>query len=135
MEQVIGTTVEARGRNNLVSGLGNVQDGEGFGGLPGGCRQRPNPALERRYPFLENRPSGIHDAGVDVAEFLQGEKVSGVSCVFENVRSGLVNRDGARPGCRIGKLSCVQSDRVETKFSFQCILLSDLSWPVCGCGN
>src|SRR5208282_3404505 len=102
MEQVIGTTVEAGGRNNLVSSLGNVEDGEGFGGLPGGCRQCPNPALERRYPFLEHRPSGIHNAGVDVAEFLQGEKVSGVGCVLENIGTSLVNRDGARPGGGIG---------------------------------
>ncbi len=98
MEEVVGAAVERGGGDDLVSGAGQGEDGQGFGGLAGGGGQRRRASFEGGDPLLEDVGGRVHDAGVDVAEFLQAEEAGGVVGVLEDVRGGLVDGDGAGSG-------------------------------------
>ena len=75
-----------------------VSDGQGFRGLAGGGRERGCPCFERGDPLLEDVGRRVHDAGIDVAEFLQAEEPGGVIGILKDVRRGLVDGDGAGSG-------------------------------------
>ena len=101
VEKVVGSPIERGGGDDLVSGAGQGGDGQGFGGLSGGGCQRRRSSFEGGDALLEDIGGGVHDAGVDVAEFLQAKEPGGVIGVFEDVRGGLVNGDGARSRGRV----------------------------------
>jgi triosephosphate isomerase len=58
-------------------------------------------ALKGGDALFENRVGRIHDARIDVAEDLKIEQGRSVVGVFEHERGRLVDRRGARAGCRI----------------------------------
>ena len=60
--------------------------------------ERADAAFERGHALLEHVRGGVHDARVDVAELLEGEQIGGVRGILEDVRSGLVNGNGAGAG-------------------------------------
>ena len=68
-----------------------VEDRRGAGGdgEPGGA------AFERGDALFEHVVGGVHQAGVDVAEFLEGEEIGGVLGAVEDVGGGAVDRHGA----------------------------------------
>ena len=72
----------------MISGLSDVQQGDGFRRLAARHQQSTNPSREGGEPFLHRRLGGIHDAGVDVAQFLKGKQVGGVVGVTEGVGGG-----------------------------------------------
>ena len=74
-----------------------------------------DPAFQRRDALLEDVGGRVHDAGVDVAELLQGEQPRGVVGVVEHVRRGLVDRHGARLGCGVDLLAAVDGEGVEVE--------------------
>ena len=104
VEQVVGAAIERGGGDDLVSGAGQRGNGQGFGGLAGGGGQRGRSPFERGHPLLEDIRRRVHDAGVDVAEFLQGKEPGGMIGVLEDVGGGLVDGNGARSGRGIGLL-------------------------------
>jgi hypothetical protein len=65
---------------------------------------------KRRDALLEHVVGRVHDARVDVAEFLEREQVRRVIGVLELVRGRLVDRHGDRAGGRIGAPSGVQGE-------------------------
>ena len=86
----------------------------GDGRLPGRHGQRAGPAFDRGDALLEDVGGRIHQARVDVPEFLQREQIGGVLGALEDVRRRLVDRHGARAGGRIGNLAGVQRQRAKT---------------------
>ena len=96
VEKVVGAAVERGGGDDFVAGAGQGEDGQGLGGLAGGGGQGRRSSFEGGDALLEDVGGGVHDAGVDVAEFLQAKEPGGMIGVFEDVRGGLVDGDGAR---------------------------------------
>ena len=75
----------------------------------------PTPPSRLGDALLEDVAGGVHDAGVDVAGFLQREEPGGVIGVLEHVRGGLVDGHGAGAGDRVGLLPGMQLPGGETK--------------------
>ena len=77
---------------------------------PRGQRQRRDAALERGDALLQHVVGRVHDARIDVAEFLEREQVGGVVGALELVRRRLVDRHRDRAGARIGAPSRMESE-------------------------
>ena len=73
-------------------------------------------AFERGNALLENVGRRIHDARVDVAEFLQGEQARSVVGVVEDIRGGLVDGHGAGSGRGVDLLPGVNGESGEVLF-------------------
>ena len=111
-EQVVGAAVQRLGRDQVVARAGEVEHGQGLGGLPARHRQSRDAAFELRDALLEHVARRVHDAGVDVAEDAQPEQVGGVLRVVEHVARRRVDRHGARVGRRVGRLAGVDRQGV-----------------------
>ena len=107
LQQVEGPAVERRAGHDVVTRLGDIQQTEGRRGLPRGDQEGPDATLQGGDPLLHRILGGVHDAGVDIAELLEGEQVCRVFGVPEGVRRGLVDRQGPSAGGRIGALAGV----------------------------
>ena len=85
-------------------------------------RQRRHAAFHRRDALLQHVVGRVHDAGVDVAQFLQAEQVGGVLGAVELVRRGLVDRHrdrvvaGSRrqPACSASVSGCFDDEDMST---------------------
>jgi len=108
VEEVVGSAVERGGGDDLFAGRGEGLDGEGLGGLAGGGCQAGYSTFECGYALLEHVGGGVHQAGVDVAEFLESEEAGGVVRVVEEVGGGLVDGDRAGVGGGVGDLAGVE---------------------------
>jgi hypothetical protein len=117
VQQRVRAAVQGRGRDDVVAGAAQREDGGDFGRLAGGGGQRRAPALDRRHAFLEHRHRRVGDARVDVAEGLQVEQAGGVLGGVEDERGGLVDRRGARAGGRIRDLPGVQAKRLNAELA------------------
>ena len=113
VEQVVRAAVEPRAGHDVIAGAGEVQYRECLGGLPGGQEQRGHAALERGDALLDDVGGRVPDAGVDVARHLEPEQGGGVCGVVEGVRRGLVDRQGAGVGGRVGLLAGVDLPGLE----------------------
>ncbi len=100
VEQVVRAAVEPGAGHDVVAGAGQVEDGEGLGGLARGQQQRGDAAFECGDALLDDVGGGVTDAGVDVARLGQPEQGGGVVGAVEGVGRGLVDRQG--PGLRGG---------------------------------
>ena len=67
-------------------------------------------ALDRRQPLLQHVVGRVHDAGVDVAEFLQAEQVGGMLGAVELVGGGLVDRHRNGMGGAVAAPAGVQGE-------------------------
>jgi hypothetical protein len=112
LEEVVGAAVEAACRDNLVSGLEQGEQRERLRRLPTGHCQSRDAALERRDALLEHVVGGVHDAAVDVAELLQGEKGGRMVRIAEAVTGGLVDGDCPRAGGGVELEAGVQGQRL-----------------------
>ena len=81
LEQRAGAAVQLGRRDDVVAGLAQRADDEELGRLPAGRRDRTDAAFEAGHPLLERGDGRVADAGVDVAELLQGEQVGRVGGV------------------------------------------------------
>ncbi|GJD02126.1 hypothetical protein ColKHC_10951 [Colletotrichum higginsianum] len=59
LELVVGAAIEQRGRDDIITGLGEGADGDELGGLAGGGGQRGHAALERGDALLEDVDRGL----------------------------------------------------------------------------
>ena len=107
VEQVVRAAVQARAGDDVVAGLGDVEDRERLRRLAAGDEQRADAALEARDALLHRVLGRVHDPRVDVAELLQREQVRGVLGVAEDERRGLVDRQGAGAGGAVRGLAGV----------------------------
>ena len=74
-----------------------------------GCREGSDAAFQCRHSFFQYVVRGVHQAGVDIAQFLQGEQSSGVSGVIEGEGTGAIDGDSARVGGGICSVTCMQA--------------------------
>jgi hypothetical protein len=109
----VAAAIEVAGGDDVVAGLGEVDDrvedrrGAGGHGEPGGT------AFEGRDALLEHVVGGVHQPGVDVPEFLEREQVGGVLGAVEDVGRGPVERDGPGVGGRVGGIAGVEAEGIE----------------------
>ena len=131
VELVVGAAVQPAGGDDVIAGAAQGQDRLGLGGVPDAGGQRADAAFQVGQALLEHIGGRVHDAGVDVAELLQGEQVGGVLGALELVAGGLVDRHGAAAGGRVGLLAGVQLAGVEAKLAI-CAHLLDRSFLLSG---
>ena len=113
VEQVVRAAVQPRAGDDVVTGVGEVEDRECLGGLARGKEQRRDPAFECGDALLDDVLGRVHDPGVDVAGLGETEKRRGVLGAVERVRRGLVDRQSPRVGGGIGRLTGVDLFRLE----------------------
>ena len=101
-EQVPGAAVEVGRRDDVVAGAGEVLQRQRARRLTARHRQRGDAAFERRDALLQHVVGRVHDARIDVAEFLEREQVGGVVGALKLVRRRLIDRHRDRAGARIG---------------------------------
>ncbi|CAB4779873.1 unannotated protein [freshwater metagenome] len=107
MEQVVRAAIQAGAGHNVVADLRQVHNGQRFGSLTTTDQQRCYSAFKGGNALFHNRLGGVHDAGVDVAEFGQAEQRRCVVGVTENVRGGRVNRQSTCTRCGVSHLAGV----------------------------
>ena len=114
VELRVGATVEIAGGDDIVAGLGEVDDGVEDSGGPGAESEagRFVRAFEEGDAGFENGLGGIHDPAVDFPEFTKSEEVGRVFGAVEDIRGGAVDRDSARIGGGIGRLPAVEAEGV-----------------------
>jgi hypothetical protein len=83
-EEVPGAAVEVGGADDVVAGPAMFCTAIAEAAWPED-RQRGDAALQRRHALLQHVAGRVHDAGVDVAQFLQREEVGGM---LRNRRTG-----------------------------------------------
>ena len=105
---VVGAAVEVARRDDVVAVLAERVEGEELGRLPAGRRDGHDAAFEGRHPLLEHVVRRIHDAGVDVAELLEGKEVGPVLRIVEGVGRGGVDGHGPRASGWVRLLPRVQ---------------------------
>ena len=113
LELVVRAAVEAGRGDDLVAGVGDVQDGERLRRLAGGSGECADAALQRGDALLQHVGGRVHDPGVDVAERLQTEEAGGMLWAVEHVRRGLVDRHRPRLRDRIDVLPSMEGERLE----------------------
>jgi hypothetical protein len=116
VKQLIRAAIEVVGRDDLVAHLGDGDHREGGRGLARGDGHRAGAPLDCGDALLEDVGRRIHQPGVDVAEFLQGEKIRRVLGALEDVGGRLIDRHGAGAGGRVGNLARMQGQRAEVLF-------------------
>ena len=119
-EQRPRPAVQARRRDEVLPRVHDRQQGRGDRRLAAGERQSRRAAIERREAFFEHIVGGVHQAGVDVAEFLQGEQIGRVIGVLEHIAGRRVDRHGPRRGRGVGHLPGVQ--RQSAKMMVGCVV-------------
>ena len=117
-EQGPGPAVEAGGGDEVLPGMGDGQYGGCDGGLAGGHGQAGGSAVQGGQALLEHIVGGVHQAGVDVPEFLQGEQIGRVFGVPKVVGGGGVDGHGPGTGGWIRLLAGMKSFGVDSSDKF-----------------
>ena len=110
VEQVIGSAIQAGRRNDILTGFDDVHDRQRFSSLSGGDRQGTSAPFEQCEAFFQHVGGGVHQAGVDVPEFLQAEQSGRVISIIKGVGGRLVDRNGAGIGGAVGFLTAMQTE-------------------------
>ena len=96
MEEVVGSSINVCGRDDVVAGASDVEDSERGRGLSRCEQQCCGSAFERGDALLGDVLRRVHDSGVDVAKLCECEEVLGVVGTVERVRRGAEDGHGAR---------------------------------------
>ena len=128
VQQVVGTAVEPRRGDDVVTGVGHGEQRDRLGGLPGGHQQRADAALECGDLLLDGVMGGVVDAGVDVAQLLEGEQLRTVLGGVEGERGRLVDRQRTGVGGGVGRLAGVDLQRSRISSRCSCSLLVSRRW-------
>ena len=100
-EQVVAAAVDGLLCYDVVACLSQCLNGVGDSCCAGSGCECCNAALKCCDALLENVLRRVGQTAVDVACVCQTEAVCGVLAVMENVRGGLINRNGTGVGCRV----------------------------------
>lgn len=100
-KEIVRPAIYGGRRNDVVPGPGDVLDGIRDSGSPGGDGQRGRPSFQGGDAFFKNICGRVHQAVINIARLRQGKTACRLFRVFEDIRSGGVNRHGARIGGRI----------------------------------
>jgi hypothetical protein len=139
-EQIVGAAVEGAAGDDVVAGLGQVEDGQGDGRRARGQGQGADPAVEFGQTLFQHVGGGVHDPGIDIPHFLESEQIGGMLRGGEIVGTGLVDRHRPGQGGGIGNLSGVQGAGAETviavvRHGVPPWVSKDPFEPVNSCGN
>ena len=93
-ELVVGSAIQKGRGDKIVTGAGNVGDGNELCSVSGGNSQCCNPTLKGCNPFLKHIGGRIHQSRIDVPKFLEAKEVGGVFGIFKHVGSCLINWNG-----------------------------------------
>ena len=110
-EQVPGATIEVGRADDIVARARQILHRERRRRLAGPQGEGRHAALDRREPLLQNVVGRVHDPGVNVPEFLQGEQVRRVLGAVELIGRGLVDRHGDRIGGAVATPAGMQRQR------------------------
>ena len=119
-EELIGTAVQCRGRNDLIPGTGNVQNRIGDSSCPGSNGESRRAAFQSGQSLFEYILGRIRQATIDITGILQGEAVFCLLRVLEYIGSGLVNRNRSGAGHRIRYLACMLLKSFEMIMFYVC---------------
>ena len=133
-EEIEGAAIERLGGDDLLAGVGNIENGVGRRGRAGCHRERATAALQRRNPVFQHLVRWVGDPGVVEAELLDRTDRLGLLEVLEDEGSRLVDGHGARAGGGIGCLARMELQRVEFQRSFAHETLSSATLGVKGDG-
>ena len=106
-ELVVGAPVQVARADDVVTGMRQGGDDHELRGLARGRPDGGSASFERGDTLFQHVDGGVHDAGVDVAEFLEPEQAGAVVGVIEHVARGGVDGHGAGVGGRVGGLPVV----------------------------
>ena len=112
------SAVQARRRDEVLSGVADREERRGDGGLPRCEAERRGAAVHRTEPLLEDVVRRVHEPAVDVSELGEPEEVRRVLRVVEDVRRGRIDRHRPRIRRRIGLLPCMHRHRTEPMLLF-----------------
>lgn len=101
LKLVICATVQVASRNDVIASMGQRRDSHELSGLAGRGSDSSNTTLEGGNTLLENVDGGVHNAAVNVAEFLEAEEPRAVGGVIEGIGGCCVDGDCARVGGRV----------------------------------
>ncbi len=116
MEEVVGSSIQTGAGDHLIAGLKDVCNSQCNGSLARSGGDARSSTLQSGDALLQNVGGRVHDAGVDVAELLQGKQPRRMRRVIENVAGRLIDRYGAGLGSWVHILPAVQSDRFQSGF-------------------
>ena len=104
VELVDRAAVELTRRHDLVAGRKQRVERQMLRRMSRAHRERRNPAFQRGNALLQHVVGGVHDARIDIAEFLETEQVGGVIGIVEHVGRRLIDRrrTGVRGGIGLG---------------------------------
>ena len=86
--------------------------------MPRCDRQGAYPAFQIGHALFKHITGGVHDAGINIAEFLQGKQAGGMFGAVEYIGSGLINGNSTRTGSGIRLLPGMQLAGGETELAF-----------------
>ena len=113
LKQRMGPAVEVGTRDNVLPGLGDAGHGIEHRGHAGSRAYGSGRAVNGGQAFFQHIRGGVHQPGVDIALFLQGEQIRGILGVAEHVTGGLVNGHGPGAGFLVRYLPRVQGQCFE----------------------
>ena len=85
LELVVRSAIETGCRDDLVAGVGDVQNGKGLRRLTGRGGKRADSALQRRDALLQHVGGRVHDPRVDIPECLETEQAGRMLRALEYV--------------------------------------------------
>src|SRR6185437_1155397 len=112
VELGVGAAVQVAGRDDVVAGLGQVDDRVEDGA---GARRHAQTAqlvgpFHQGDALLQHVGGRVHQPGVDVAQLAEREQVGRVLGVLEDERAGPVDGYGPGAGGRVGLGAAVQAE-------------------------
>ena len=116
MKQVISAAVEVIRRDDVIAGLGDIQNRQSRSRLAAGNGESADPAVDGGDALLQHVIRRIHDPRINVAELSEPEEIGGVLGALELVRRGLVNGYGPGTRRRVGLLSTMKGQSFHSQF-------------------
>src|SRR5579875_2227642 len=104
MEEVIGATIQAGRRDNLVTSTGNIENRQRLSRLAGRGRQRAHAPFQCRDTSLESIVGRVHNTSVNITKLLEAKQVRSMLRAVKHIGCGLIDRDGTRVSSAIGGL-------------------------------
>ena len=88
-------------------------EGNKLGCVTGCDAEGCGPPFEGRDTLFQNGDCRVCDPGIDIAESFKIEKTGCVINIVENETGGLIDRSGARTGCRVGRGARMDGESIE----------------------
>ena len=115
MELGVGATIQVAGRDDVVAGLGEIDDRvEDTAGARGHAQAAKLwPSFEQGNPLFQHVGRRVHEPGIDIAQLSQSEEIGRMLGALENVGTGAIDGHAASESCRVGLSTAVQAKSLE----------------------